>query len=494
MDGGVASIIEGHDPGSVALWTDGSSLTYGELRDRIAGMRGALDRAGVGRGDTVAIAVANSPEFVVAYLATLGLGAVAVPLNPMSPAPELAAEIAVVTPRVAVIDPVSAGAWCALPEEARVGCTVFACGTAAVDGAASFEEARSGPPAPRVPVSGPTPAIHVFTSGTAGSPKAAVLTHANLSTNLDQVQAVAGVGPGDVVYGVLPFFHIFGLNVVLGITLAAGASVVVAPRFDPVAALEAFVRHRVTVVAGAPTMWGAFAAADVGEAFATVRLALSGAAKLPETVARAMSERHGVQVHEGYGLTEASPVVTTSVPIPWRPGVVGVALPGVEVRVVDDDGDDALVGDPGEVWVRGANVFAGYLGDPEATARVLDADGWLRTGDVGVVDDEGVLTLVDRAKDLIIVSGFNVYPAEVEDAIAEHPDVVECAVAGVAHPDTGEAVHAWVAVRPGATLRQDEVAEHVRQRLARYKCPTHVSFVDEVPRNLSGKILRRELG
>lgn len=493
--GGVAAIIDDHDPDAVALWSGEAAVTYGELAERVAQVRGALAARGVERGHAVAIACANSPDFVTSYLATVGLGAVAVPMNPLSPTAEFERELAVVTPRAAVVDPVSAQAWAAIGEGVLSGCAVLLAGGASVPGGTALEEAgRMAAPAPRAEVAPDDPAAYIFTSGTAGASKAAVLTHGNLRANIDQVRAVATVDSADVVYGVLPFFHIFGLNVVLGVSLAGGAAVAIEKRFDVGSALETIARRRVTVVAGAPAMWGALAGADaVAAACASVRLALSGAAKLPETVAQAMADRHGLQVHEGYGLTEASPVVTTSVAIEWRPGVVGIPLPGVEVRVVDDGGDDALVGDPGEVWVRGPNVFAGYLGDPEATARVLDAEGWLHTGDVGVVDGDGVLSLVDRAKDLIIVSGFNVYPAEVEDAITEHPGVAECAVVGAAHPDTGETVQAWVVAAPGWDLDQDAIAEHTRTRLARYKCPTKVTVVAELPRNLTGKVLRREL-
>jgi long-chain acyl-CoA synthetase len=229
------------------------------------------------------------------------------------------------------------------------------------------------------------------------------------------------------------------------------------------------------------------------DAFAGVRLALSGAAKLPVAVAEQILDRFGVAIAEGYGLTEASPVVTSSAGLVPRFGSVGKVLAGVELRLVDDGSHDALVGDVGEVWVRGANVFAGYLDDPEATARVLTADGWLRTGDLGMCDDEGWLYLVDRAKDLVIVSGFNVYPAEVEEALAQHPAVAEVGVAAVPDPATGEAVVAFVVREPGADVDGDELIACARERLARYKCPSRVVFVDRLPRNSIGKLLRREL-
>jgi long-chain acyl-CoA synthetase len=362
---------------------------------------------------------------------------------------------------------------------------------------ALFAAGSAGPP---VPVADRAPgdlAVLVFTAGTSGPPRAAMLTHANLLANIEQCARVEGraLRADDVVLGVLPLFHIFGLNVVLGQALHAGAAVVLQERFDPVESLEAIRRHRVTVVAGAPPMyvaWATMPGAD-RDAMRSVRLAISGAAKLPEEVAAAFTARFGVPVFEGYGLTEAGPVVTTGVGDLPRPGSVGVPVPGVEVRLVDADGDDVEAGDPGEIWVRGPNVFAGYWQDPEATARVLTPDGWLRTGDVAVADADGWLYLVDRRKDLIIVSGFNVYPAEVEEVLRAHPRIAEAAVVGEPDPYSGEAVKAFVVPVAGTHLDEDEVIAHCASRLARYKCPTRVAFVEALPRNAVGKALRRAL-
>jgi long-chain acyl-CoA synthetase len=283
------------------------------------------------------------------------------------------------------------------------------------------------------------------------------------------------------------------MNVVLGIGLSAGATILLVERFDPVSAITSIRDHGVTVVAGAPPMWTAWATLREApaDAFAGVRLATSGASKLPEETSETMARRFGVVVAEGYGLTEASPVVTTSVAGP-RAGSIGRPLPGVEVRLVED-GEDALLGDAGEIWVRGPNVFAGYWGDPEATAAALTPDGWLRTGDVAVADDDGNLWIVDRSKDLIIVSGFNVYPAEVEEALLEHPKIAAVAVVGVESPYSGEAVKAYVVPEPGMALEEDEVSDFCATRLARYKCPTKVMFVDELPQGIGGKVLRRQL-
>jgi long-chain acyl-CoA synthetase len=226
---------------------------------------------------------------------------------------------------------------------------------------------------------------------------------------------------------------------------------------------------------------------------ATVRIATSGAAKLDPQVQRAIRERFGIEIMEGYGLTEASPVVTSGTGFAAPEGSIGVPLPGLRVRLVDADGQDSLVGDAGELWVQGPNVFTGYWNDSDATSGALTDDGWLRTGDIAVVDDEGFLFLVDRVKDLIIVSGFNVYPAEVEEVIAAHPGVEQVAVIGVPHPHSGEAVKAYVVVAPGASVDEDDVIGHCEAQLARYKCPQKVMFVDEIPVSATGKVLRKEL-
>jgi long-chain acyl-CoA synthetase len=312
-----------------------------------------------------------------------------------------------------------------------------------------------------------------------------------LVANVRQSAPVEAIGPRDVILGLLPLHHIFGLNVALGLALNAGASIVLSAGFDEAQTLALVVRERVTVIPGVPTIWTAWAHLPQADrsAFSRVRLALSGAAALPPEVARMFAEHTGVDIREGYGLTEASPVVTTSLVGRARPGSIGRVIAGVDVRLVDDDGGDALAGDPGEIWVKGLNWH-----DAEATARVLTPEGWLRTGDIAVVDDDGYLYLVDRSKDLIIVSGFNVYPAEVEDALVTHAGVAEVAVVGGPDPATGEAVRAFVVREAGAApVSADELRDHCRTLLARYKCPSQIVFLDELPKGLGGKVLRRLL-
>jgi long-chain acyl-CoA synthetase len=493
----LAHIIDEHDADTVALISRGGDTTYGALRDQVAHLRGGLADVGIGPGDRVALLCGNGCAFVVAYLAALGLGAVTVPLNPTSPSLEIERELAIVGAKLVIVEPSAAAAWRGVRRSnVPMLNTVVATEDDSIDGALHLTDLLDGPVADVVEVEDDSLAVLIFTSGTAGSPRAAMLSHRNLLSNLDQGRSAgARIDTGDVVYGVLPLFHIFGLNVVLGLTLSRGATVVLVQRFDPSTALDTIRDRGVTVVPGAPPMWLAFSHMDdaPADSFATVRLALTGAAKMPEEAMRRLHDRFGVDVAEGYGLTEASPVVTSSAGMAVKFGSVGKVLEGMDVRVVDESGDDVVPGDAGEILVKGPNVFQGYLNEPEQTARVLTADGWLRTGDIASVDEDGYLYLVDRAKDLIIVSGFNVFPAEVEEVLSSHPGVAEVGVVGVPHPHQGEAVKAFVVQAKGAHLDEDQLIDWCSDHLARYKCPSKVLFVDQLPRNISGKLIRREL-
>jgi long-chain acyl-CoA synthetase len=467
-------------PDAPAVTVAGVTTTYAELEARTAVAAGGLRARGVTPGDRVGIACWNDADFVVTYLATLWSGAVAVPLNPGAPVAELTTEVE------------------------RIGAAVVVVGTGAdelldLPGAVRPAEIVGEPMAAEVERDESELAVLLFTSGTAGSPRAAMLSHGNLEANIGQVRSHPGLrtGPDDIGLAMLPFFHVFGLNVGLGLALASGMHLVLLPQFDPAAAVGMVREHAVTVVAGVPVMFEAFLALDEdvapADAFTSVRLAVAGAAELTQATAEHFQHRFGVTIYEGYGLTEAAPIVSSTA-VDRRPrwGSIGPPLPGVEIRLVDTDGTDVPVGDPGEIWVRGPNVFQGYWEDPEATARVL-VDGWLRTGDIAVAGDEGFLSLVDRSKDLVIVSGFNVYPAEVEEVLLDAPEVADVGVVGVPSARTGEAVTAFVVPAPGATPTLAGIRDHVSRRLARYKVPTSVHLVDELPRNQAGKLLRREL-
>ncbi|HEX7168223.1 MAG TPA: long-chain fatty acid--CoA ligase [Acidimicrobiales bacterium] len=493
----LATIVDGKPDDALALVSRGRQTTYGELRETTARFRGGLVGLGVEPGDRVGIVAANNPFFVQAYLATLGVGGVAVPLNPASPSAELRAELTAISAKVAFVGATGRDAMAGIGQGGVPVEQVIVPEGVDLAGAKSIDKVI-GDEAPVVDRSGDDLAVLIFTAGTSGSPKAAMLTHGNLLANLEQMQLHPdrALTAADKSLGVLPMFHIFGLNVLLDLSLYAGASVVLVERFDPASSLDTIKDHRVTIVAGAPPMFQAWAnmpEADPG-AFRSVRLAVSGAAPLSPETGAAFEARYRIPIYQGYGLTEAAPTVTSSVTAgSAKPGSIGCPIPGVEVRLVDSDGEDALQGDEGEIWVRGPNVFKGYWNDEEATASVLTADGWLRTGDVAVVDDDGYLYIVDRAKDLVIVSGFNVYPAEVEEALLEHPGVAEVAVVGMPHPHSGETVKAFIVPVAGYHLEEDELVEFCAGRLARYKCPTKVQFVDQLPHGMGGKLLRRAL-
>jgi long-chain acyl-CoA synthetase len=494
----LASLIDPHPADRPALLSRARTTTYGELRAQVGALRGGLTGLGLEPGDRVGLVLANNWYFVVSYLAVLGAGGVAVPINPTSPSREIESELASIGARAVIVGPAAKATVAGLRRH-EVPALEHVVATQGDDlpGAVPFDDLLAADPVAIVERGPDDLAVLMFTSGTAGAPKAAMLSHGNLLSNLEQAQQHPGraQGPDDVVFGVLPFFHIFGLNVVLGVSFAAGSTVLAVERFDPHSSLESIGRHGCTVVTGAPTMWTAWATLPGAHpaALASVRLAASGAAPLPAETRRAVADRFGVDLAEGYGLTEASPVVSSGMGVDAPEGSIGVPVPGCKVRLVDANGDDVLVGDPGEIWVSGPNVFKGYWNDPDATHAALTDDGWLRTGDVAVVDDDGFLFLVDRVKDLIIVSGFNVFPAEVEAVLASHPAVADCAVLGVPHPYSGEAVKAYVVVEDGVSVEEDDLIAHCAQHLARYKCPEKVQFVEELAHGLGGKLLRRAL-
>lgn len=480
----LAHILDSGPGEAPALVADGLTWTYADLRGAVGQLQRALEARGVAAGDHVGLLAANTPGFVVAAFAALAVGAAVVPGNPQSPTPELRRELVHAGVRLVLTD---ASGAAARHDAAALGLDLLVVDPAPLPAAA---------PATIVDRPDDAPAFLLYTSGTAGPPAAAVLTHANLLANLAQVAAHPGAAlePADVVLGVAPLCHVFGLNAVLHPALAAGASVALVAAFDAAEVVELIASRRVTVVSGPPALWDALAAATGDpHAFAGVRVALSGAAPLDARTVRLVADRCGVALRQGYGLTEAAPVVTLAVGTDAAASSVGVPLPGVEVRLVDEVGEDVLVGDEGEVWVRGPNVFAGYWDDADATARALTHDGWLRTGDVGVVDDDGHLTLVDRVKDCIIVSGFNVHPAEVEAVLLEDPTVAAAVVVGVPHAHTGERVEATVVPAPGATVSVDALLARCRAALARYKVPAAIHVADVVPRGVTGKALRRKL-
>ena len=476
----LANIIEGHEASRPAYIDGDTTLTYGELRTRTASIRKLLDDRGIGAGDVVAVPCGNEPLFVVAVLGVVGVGARAVPMRPNNPVPELHRKLDSIEPALLLVG--EEAAWM-LDHGDDVEAPM-------VDLRSVPTEAANAPPP--VDCAPEDIAVMMLTSGVSGHAKVAMLSHRNLLWAQEAVseRSVDGLNADDRLLAVLPFSHIYGMNVVLFAGLRLGALVVGQRRFDVDGSIELVRRHQITILGGAPPMWRRWAQADLpADSFDSVRRAVSGAAALPEATFVAMRDRHGVVLEEGYGMTETASVLTTSRGHEIRQGAVGKPVDGLELVLVEADGTPVDPGDSGEVVVRGPGIFSGYYNDDEATHAVITDDGWFWTGDIGVFDDDGYLHLVDRVKDIIIVNGFNVYPAEVEAVLREHPAVEGAVVVGVPDDETGEAVIAHVT----ASVDGGELLAFARERLSRYKCPSDIVFTDELPVAPTGKLIRREL-
>lgn len=491
--GAIISAAVARAPQKAALIFQDRPMSYGELDAQIDRAAAGIASLGVRKGDRVAVMVGNVPEFVIAYHGIARAGGVMIPLNTTYTADEVGYILADAEARAIVVGEPFLGSVDGLRETLPMLEHVIVVGDGAI-GTMSFDQlcARGTAP-PSVDIGSDDLAALVYTSGTTGKPKGAMLSHGNLCANLDQMSEVPALAATDtdVVLLVLPLFHIYALNVILGLTLREGATAILQERFDPGASLDAIERHGVTIVFGAPPMFVAWLNTPGAGArdLSSVRLAVSGAAALPAAVLTAFREHLGITIWEGYGLTETSPAVASNaMGSEAKPGSIGLPLPRVDLRLVDEDGEDVEDGDPGEIVVRGPNVFRGYWRSEGALA-----DGWLHTGDVAYADEDGYLFIVDRKKDLIIVSGFNVYPREVEDVLYRYPKVSEAAVIAIAHPYTGEAVKAVVVLRPGERATEEELLDFCRRSLARFKCPQVIEFAQELPHTLTGKVLKRAL-
>jgi long-chain acyl-CoA synthetase len=473
-----------------ALLLGENAVSYGALDDTSARVADLLRERGVEPGDRVGIMLPNVPEFAYAYYGVLRAGAVVVPMNVLLKEREVAFYLRDSDARLLL---------------ASDGLADAAMGAAAAGGElvpvapGAFEGLLAGRPAPGgdiTPRDGDDTAVILYTSGTTGTPKGAELTHVNLSRNVEIVQPLFGLGADDVILGALPLFHSFGQTCGLNACVAAGASLALIPRFDPLAVLQTIERERVTVFEGVPTMYAALLNEPRRARFdcSALRICVSGGAALAVEVLRGFEAAFGCVVLEGYGLSETSPVACFNHPDRERvPGSIGTPVDGVELRLVDDVRRPVARGAVGEIAIRGHNVMKGYWRRPEATAEAIDADGWFYTGDVARMDDEGRFFIVDRKKDLIIRGGYNVYPREIEEVLYEHPAVREAAVVGIPHPQLGEEVGAAVALKAGVEIAPGELRAFVRDRVAAYKYPRQVWIVAALPKGPTGKILKREI-
>ncbi|HEY6312637.1 MAG TPA: long-chain fatty acid--CoA ligase [Streptosporangiaceae bacterium] len=477
-------------PDHTAIRMDDLTLSYAQLREAAGRMSALLASLGVEPGDRVGLMLPNVPAFPIGFYGALATGAVVVPMNPLLKSREVAYYLGDSGAKVVVAWHAAAGE--AAKGAADAGAQVIVAETPDLSGVLADQAATAAPSG-----RGDTDdAVILYTSGTTGRPKGAELTHAGLVSNAEiSAQTLFDVGPGDVIMGCLPLFHVFGLTCGLNVSVASGATLTLLPRFDPAKALDIIARDAVTVFEGVPTMYAAMLHlpdADPAQA-ATLKVCASGGAAMPVEILRSFESKFGCIILEGYGLSETSPVASFNHPDQERkPGSIGTPIEGVQMRLIDDEGNTVADGEIGEIAIRGHNVMKGYWNKPEATAEAI-RDGWFRTGDMARVDEDGYYFIVDRKKDLIIRGGYNVYPREIEEVLHEHPAVAEVAVIGIPHPDLGEEVGAAVALKPGASATPDELRAFARERVAAYKYPRQVWLVDALPKGPTGKILRREV-
>jgi 4-coumarate--CoA ligase len=472
----------------------GRSMTFAQLADAIRRFAGGLKARGFAPGDVLAIVSPNIPEYAVVFHGTCLAGGTVTTVNPTYTADEIAYQFNDAGAKLAV----TIGMFLPAVAEAAKSSGVDDIYTFdPVDGATwvaeligePFESSVELDPADDV-------AVLPYSSGTTGMPKGVMLTHRNLVANVAQVQPGVDMADDEVVIAVLPFFHIYGMQVLMNAVLVNGATLVTMPRFDLEQFLTLVQNHKVTRAYVVPPIVLALAKHPLVDQFDTssLRQIVSGAAPLGADLAGAAKQRVGVEVVQGYGLTETSPV-TNLMPLGQdRPGTVGVLVPNLEMRIVDPaTGEDRGPGGEGEIWFRGPNVMKGYLGRAKETGEMLDDESWLHTGDIGGIDDEGFLSITDRLKELIKYKGFQVPPAELEALLITHPKISDVAVIGVADEEAGELPKAFVVPAPDSDLTEDEVVAFSKEHLATYKQVRLVEFIDEVPKSLSGKILRREL-
>ncbi len=473
----------------IALRLDETEIPYAALDAASARVAGLLRDRGIERGARVGIMLPNVPQFAVAYYGVLRAGGVVVPMNPLLKEREVGFYLSDPEARLLF-------AWHGFAAAAEAGAAAAGAEVVLVT-PGTFERllASTDPIEEVADVANDDTAVILYTSGTTGKPKGAELTHANLERNVEVAVELLRLDSQSVLLGALPLFHAFGQTCGMNAAVAAGATLSLIPRFDPVEAFEIIERDRVTVFEGVPTMYAAMLHVPGAERYDTSSLqtCISGGAAMPVEVMRGFEAKFDCTVLEGYGLSETSPMASFNHPDRERkPGSIGTPINGVEMKLVDERGIAVTQGEAGEIVIRGHNVMKGYWKRPDATAEAI-RDGWFHSGDIGRVDEDGYFFIVDRKKELIIRGGYNVYPREIEEVLYEHPAVREAAVIGIAHPELGEEVGAAVVLKDGAEATESDVRDHVKANVAAYKYPRHVWFVEALPKGATGKILKREV-
>jgi 4-coumarate--CoA ligase len=472
----------------------GRTYTYGQLSAMIHAFAGGLAARGLGRGDTIALMSPNIPEFAIVFHGAAVAGVAVTTVNPTYTAEEVRFQLndsgAVLLVTIGMFADTAREAIEGTPTTEIVVIGDAPEGTTPVT-------ALFGAPISQVPVDVADDVVVLpYSSGTTGFPKGVMLTHRNLVANLVQCEGALAVEDGEVVLAVLPFFHIYGMQVLMNEFLSRGATIYTLPRFDLEQALSTIQEKRIERFFVVPPIVLAFAKHPMIDQFdlSSLKQLFSGAAPLSAELANEAAARLGCEVVQGYGMTEMSPVSHAVVAGRDKPGTVGVTIASTEARIVDPaTGEDLGTGREGELWVRGPQVMKGYLNNPDATAATIDSDGWLHTGDIATIDEEGFVAIVDRLKELIKVKGFQVAPAELEALLLTHPAVADAAVVGVPDDEAGEVPRAFVALKPGQELAPEEITAFMAGHVATYKVIHDVVLIDAIPKSASGKILRRML-
>jgi long-chain acyl-CoA synthetase len=477
------------DPERPAVKLDDVVLNYGALDAAAARAAGLLRSKGVEPGDRVGMQLPNVPYFPIVYFGALRIGAVVVPMNPLLKGREVAYHLSDSGSKVIV-------AWHGFADPANEGAAEAGAEAILVE-PGEFEKLLGGadPVDDVVDRADDDPAVIIYTSGTTGTPKGATLMHSNLSSGAETARDLIDATPDTVGLATLPLFHVFGMNSVMNMAVHARGLLTMLPRFEPAKALEIIERDGVTSFAGVPTMYTALLNHPERDKhdLSTLSVCVSGGSALPVEVLRGFDEAFGAKVLEGYGLSETTGMGSFNLPDRERkPGSIGTPVGGTEMKAFDDDDNEVPQGEPGEIVMRGPFVMKGYWNRDDATEEVMKG-GWFHTGDIATVDEDGYFFIVDRKKDLIIRGGYNVYPREIEEAFYEHEAVREVAVVGVPHEQKGEEVGAAVALKPGVSATADELRDHVKRQVAAYKYPRKVWIVDALPKNATGKIVKREI-
>ncbi len=476
-----------------ALLFKGKSISYLDLYQLVSRLSSALKASfGIQRGDRVGLFLPNIPEFVLFYYAAVKLGAIAVSLNVMLKQDEVGyilkdSGTKLLVTAMPLLDQV--------PETIPTLEGIVCVGEPNRQGVMRYQDllAESFSPVPKESLEGDQGAAILYTSGKTGKPKWVLRTHSNLISNIYATNHHTKMRPEDRLICYLPLFHCFGQNFIMNASINTGATLILHERFNPDEILSSVMSNRVSMFFGVPTVYlHLLDLPNLEEHLASVMYYFSAAAPMPMEVAHRWRERLGQIIYEGYGLTETSPFAAYNHDFTYREGSVGAPIENVEMKIVGEREKDLLPGEVGEIAIKGPNVMKGYYRQPEETAKVV-RDGWFHTGDIGRMDEQGYFYLVDRVKDMINVSGFKVWPREVEEILIEHSAVKEVAVVGVPDRAAGEAVKAFAVLKENATTKEQHLIDFCRNRIAIYKAPRSVEFIDALPKNPAGKVLKREL-